>query len=342
MTKTQDLEDRLEAMFAAQAEALAVPERSASDRTFVSAPPATSRWPYPVVVAAALAALLGAASLVRGSSHEERVETVAPASGGATAGFTAETNQVSMAAQAVAIEVEGKTFSTAQPLEVSSDPGMRNEYTTLELAWQEHGVRMMWNIYFVSDGREWWSKEIRTYDGRQQGEWITYTGEFFRRPLGTPFEGNLDVQATDHGVAGRLRLVGLRLQAFRPPAVCVNPTAPLGLDPGIGRIDVQLAPEAIYGVAVELLDTATCQPAAGPGADVDYRWTTADPAVAAVQAGGRRADVRGVALGATAVRVAAVHRASGQTVAETEVPVRVLPADGVRREPAAGASPPTP
>ena len=47
------------------------------------------------------------------------------------------------------------------------------------------GVEMRLNIYFASDGHDWWANEIRTYNGKSPGDWIEYTGTFFRTPLGT-------------------------------------------------------------------------------------------------------------------------------------------------------------
>jgi hypothetical protein len=97
---------------------------------------------------------------------------------------------------------------------VSSDPGDPN-YQTLELTWTEHGVEMRWYVYVRSDGLEWWSDEMRTYDGSAAGEWVTFTGDFFRSPLGEAYTGELDVTAADHGVTSRLRVGGLTLAAFR-------------------------------------------------------------------------------------------------------------------------------
>ncbi len=77
---------------------------------------------------------------------------------------------------------------------------------------------MRLDIYFQADGTEWWSEELRTYDGNADGDWVTFTGDFFRTPMGTAATGVFDETATDaendSGITSRLHIEGLRLQAF--------------------------------------------------------------------------------------------------------------------------------
>ena len=125
------------------------------------------------------------------------------------------TEQVHLTADDFRIDVNGTEFVADDPaIEVQSDPGDPH-YQTLELTWTEHGVEMRWYVYFQSDGVEWWSDEMRTYDGNAAGEWVTFTGDFFRSPLGHAYSGELDVTAADHGVTSHLRVAGLTLAAFR-------------------------------------------------------------------------------------------------------------------------------
>jgi hypothetical protein len=115
------------------------------------------------------------------------------------------------------IEVGGKRYTAATGnVEVGGDPG-DSDLQTLELIWMEHGVEMRLNIYFVSNGQDWWAKELRTYNGLagNDSDWgMRYKGTFFRRPLGSPFVGDLDVTATQDGITTHLYAHGLRLQAF--------------------------------------------------------------------------------------------------------------------------------
>jgi hypothetical protein len=94
-----------------------------------------------------------------------------------------------------------------------SDPGDA-KYQTLELEWHELGVAQRWYIYFASDGTDWWATEMRTYDGSPGGDWVYFGGERFRTPLGSAWSGNLDVTASDHGVASHLRMHITHLEAF--------------------------------------------------------------------------------------------------------------------------------
>ena len=239
--------------------------------------------------------------------------------------FKAETRQVSLTADAVAIQAGGKQFVTAAPVSVRGDPGTPNEYTTLELTWQEHGVEMRLFIYFSSDAKEWWSDEIRTYNGAALGDWITYKGDFFRRPLGQAFTGDFTVATPDSAV-GSLRLSNLRLEAFRAPASCATAKGPLALEPGTSPILIEGYTSG-YGASVRLLSTSGCTPV--PDEDqYRYEWTTSDPGVVTIQRLvlpelTRRADLKPVGRGRATVHVTASDPRSGDVVAETDVEVVV-------------------
>lgn len=129
-----------------------------------------------------------------------------------------ETSTVLFSAQAVEIDIDGTVFvppSASPTLEVQSDPGDA-EYTTLEVEWFEDGREMRLYIYFYADASRWWSDEIRTYDGQADAEWVYYEGRFFDRPLGSAFEGSLELSSTtDSGLPATLTLTDLRLEAFR-------------------------------------------------------------------------------------------------------------------------------
>ncbi|HET8933716.1 MAG TPA: hypothetical protein VFN67_09765 [Polyangiales bacterium] len=125
------------------------------------------------------------------------------------------------------IAVGGKAFlGHAADAGLNSDPGRPDAYTTLERIWTEHGVEMRLFMYFYSDGTDWWSSEIRIYDGEANAEWLAAIGEWFRRPLGQSFEGDLDLtlgvppwsaEKPGNRGPGRLTMRGLVLQAFAAP-----------------------------------------------------------------------------------------------------------------------------
>ncbi|CAF1542238.1 unnamed protein product, partial [Rotaria sordida] len=94
---------------------------------------------------------------------------------------------------------------------VHSDPGDAN-YTTLQVIWFEHGVEMRLFIYFRSNGKEWWSFELRIYNGKQNADWIFFEGVFFKQLLGNSFKG--DVQFYNKKIEAYLQINQLELQAF--------------------------------------------------------------------------------------------------------------------------------
>ncbi len=367
-TGHSDLEERLTSLLREQACLVPVPDATWIQAGAASATstPGRRRPPLLALGAAATVAacLVAAAGLTMGDDPGERVRTVpaaqeagstaetgppgevtattavpASASGGA---LEVATRQVALTADALTIDAGGRRFVTVQPLEVHGDPGDAG-YTTLELTWHELGVEMRLNVYFLSDGREWWSNEIRTYDGSAQGGWITYNGDFFRRPLGAPFTGDFTIATPDPAV-GRLHLANARLDAFRPAPECATATGRFVLDPGTSPITIEGAVSG-YGVNVRLLDTATCQAVA----DQDryaYDWDTADAGI--VRVGGlpvpatpipRHVDLTPVGKGRTTVHVTASDPATGATVAEADLEVVV---GAMKPVPAPTGRPPSP
>lgn len=148
------------------------------------------------------------------------------AGAGAGAGTAPDYDGIRFRATGLSIDAGGQRFtldpSTAA---VHSDPGDA-KYRTLEWTWQEHGVEMRLNLHFASDGDRWLVSEIRTYDGRQRGEWLTATGRFFDRPLGTAYDGPVDMVLPDAKAGtgvGRLRIDRLvLLPTFTAPIVAAT------------------------------------------------------------------------------------------------------------------------
>jgi hypothetical protein len=113
---------------------------------------------------------------------------------------------------------------------VASDPGDPAS-RTLEWTWQQHGVEMRLNLYLASDGATWWVSEIRTYNGLERGGWLTATGRFFEHPMGSAYDGPVEVTLPDADAGssiGRLRIDRLVLL---PTFTAVQPswtTGPVG------------------------------------------------------------------------------------------------------------------
>jgi hypothetical protein len=90
------------------------------------------------------------------------------------------------------IDVGGNRYFGANPRSIRSDPGTAAQWT-LELTWLEHGREMRLNLYFASDGHDWWVNEVRTYDGTVPGEWVYYVPPQFRAGVGQAFQGELSL-----------------------------------------------------------------------------------------------------------------------------------------------------
>lgn len=233
MTDLRRLEDQVTEVLRRQADGIDVrprPELGAAMVPLTGSKRSRRRWPIVAVPAAAVVGVVVAVVTNLGSTPADRLvtspadeETPAPKAITTTTTavdhramsaslFHAVTGHAALESTGVAIEAGGQRFQAHAPIDVHSDPGQPNAYTTLEITWTEHDVEMRLYLYFASDGQDWWATEIRTYNGASPGDWITYTGEFFRTPLGQPFAGDVDLRSDDG--SGRLQLPGLRLRAF--------------------------------------------------------------------------------------------------------------------------------
>jgi len=123
------------------------------------------------------------------------------------------TSTVSLQADAFWILADGQCYTSKNAVvQVHSDPGWPT-YTTLELIWTELGREMRFFIYFKANTSNWWSEEMRTYDGQQPySDWLYYYGGFFQSPIGQAFRGDVDLSnAAQDAIRGRLHLGGLTL-----------------------------------------------------------------------------------------------------------------------------------
>lgn len=190
----------------------------------MSAQPTHRNARRPLAIAAAVVLIIAGLYVLTGRDTDSPTR---PASAGTGISFV--TNNVSFTADDLWIDVGGQRFTIAgAKVAVNTDPGTVL-YTTLELTWTEHGVQMNVNIYFQSDGTQWWSDELRTYNGKAEGDWVTFRGDFFRNALGTASTGTFDQTATENGVTSHFHIDGLKLIAFLHPGPADTPSnsAPL-------------------------------------------------------------------------------------------------------------------
>ncbi|HEY7628552.1 MAG TPA: hypothetical protein VH761_15885 [Ilumatobacteraceae bacterium] len=322
-----DMESRVRDVLASQAAALQPPDVRPDDAVVIVGPASSLHRRPPrrrVVLAAAAVGLLAAAGIaIAVRSGDDTIEPGSPVDGGVH--FATPT--VSLDAASVSVEANGRTFVPPADTTVGGDPGTWNEYTQLELEWSDDGIPMRINMYFASDGTDWWATELRTYDGNVDGEWIEMPGEFFRSALGTTWHGDLDVQS--------LHIRGLALQAFVRPAACGSTTQPVAL------VSNQNAINSIagggYGALVTLFDTAACTPVAIDRFNVAI--TSDDGNVATVQplqlpedfempTGAIRVDLQTPNPGTTTVHVTITDQATRALVDSVDIPVTVRSGDG--------------
>lgn len=140
--------------------------------------------------------------------------------------------QARFSAAAFAITVNGRIFTP--PADVFAVGGASFTTPTLEVQWMDGDVEMRWNVYFATDGAEWWVDEMRIYNGEpgNRADWLFVEGEQYRTALGQAFVGDLDVEfpidGQGEGRTGRLQATGAELQGLlsRQPGDTIAPTAP--------------------------------------------------------------------------------------------------------------------
>ncbi len=179
----------------------------------------------PVLLVAGVSAIMAGAFLFAGVLAPSVSDVPGAESPGAPAsaeprGVHWSTERAILSAEGLSLDVNGLTFgSDLWPQNVRSGPGSSKRWT-FEVDWLEHGVGQRLQMYFRSDGTDWWVDQIRTYDGYPQGEWVFAYGPFFQTPLGEAFEGNVIVELVGEGrpedpgnrVPAMLGFDGLRLE----------------------------------------------------------------------------------------------------------------------------------
>ena len=141
------------------------------------------------------------------------------------------TGHVSLTADNFYLVANGQRFSEPfTNLSLTSDAPTADgdNYTTLEATWTENGLPMRLSMYFKHDGTDWWSNELRIYNGENPGDWIYFqrnvgeteaaqqkAGAFFTTRLTDSFAstGTTEFTTSASGI-GQLVFENLRLQAF--------------------------------------------------------------------------------------------------------------------------------
>ena len=229
-------------------------------------------------IAAAVLAIVG----VGGNTTHVRTNAPVQHQPGGTAPQGApvhfHTAKVDLTATDFAIHTNGKVFTTKDAkVDLHSDPGDPT-YWTLELGWNEQGIQMLMNFYFASDGHNWWVSEIRTYNGKPEGDWIEYMGNRFTTALGAAFTGDVDLTPSDHTAGTSVHMSGLRITTNPQRFDCSSATGAytLALDYA-GTFNAAPGTTLMDGHAT-VLDTKTCATPADP-TRYSVSWTTTDASV---------------------------------------------------------------
>lgn len=128
-----------------------------------------------------------------------------------------QTDTVALSAEDFYVVAGGETFYPTD-VTVHSDPG-NSTYTSLEATWYQAGVEMRLFMYFNADDNNWWSYEIRTYNGQTPGDWIYYTSgdPYFTTPIGIThlIKDTLTLTGDNtNPTVGSIYFKNLSLQAF--------------------------------------------------------------------------------------------------------------------------------
>ena len=205
------------------------------------------------VAAAAVAIVLGLVLAIIAAVSLPRAVEPGAGVGPGTVGW--RTDVAALQAGSISIEVGGQTFRPPANATVVSDSG-DSTYRTLEISWHEHGVPMRLNFYVHADDSSWWVAEIKTYDGFQTGEWISYRGiadsPLFVTPHGERFSGDVDLDGTGRARAGHLRIDDMRLAAFGSKPIGAEPCTPVAAAPqAVGAPEVDAA-SILSGYGIEV------------------------------------------------------------------------------------------
>lgn len=109
--------------------------------------------------------------------------------------WVTDSKDVTLFADSFYVEANGvKFYGDPQSLTLHSDPPDSGDpnYTTLEATWKENGTEMRIYMYFYKDSSQWWTKEIRTYDGKSPGDWVYFKNysTFPKASVGSEFVFN--------------------------------------------------------------------------------------------------------------------------------------------------------
>ena len=254
---TADVEERLRRTFASQARAVRPTDRHWDEYV----PPRTSGGRSRVLaIAAALLLAVGTVTVLVATRRHPTPPATRP---GTTSPVTPtptppaaptptpesptprvdwSIRHVTLTADSIVLEVGGaRLVGRGDPAVIPfGDPGSAT-YETLEADWLEAGWQVDLYVGFGADDNNWWVSSLMVSTGAlatgESAAWVGLPVDRLRAPLGTAFDGDLDLTTTAGGVTSRLRFTGLHLLPFVDPcrssrcddaSALTEPTEPTG------------------------------------------------------------------------------------------------------------------
>jgi hypothetical protein len=146
-----------------------------------------------------------------------------------------ETPVVHLGADELDLEANGRTVhGETTAMRIDGDPGGLTRWT-LEVTWLEAGVQQRINLYFKSDGAQWWIDDLQAYDGvAPDPKWANFPpGRRAVTPMGGVFRGDLVAAGKGRTGAVNLRILGVVLAVTPQPSFTdpVGGATRVGSDP---------------------------------------------------------------------------------------------------------------
>lgn len=333
MKQLDATERALTDLFARQTENLAVGSRAFLDDTAsVSFPRSAQRRPALIGLAVGVVVVVAAVAIGVWRRPADRIDPARRSDPVARVGapLHARTDRADLSVDDYLVTGAGRRFTgNGVAPSAHSDPGGPT-YWSLELGWHDAGLAGALTLYFASDGRDWWVDEIRA---RALGiDEVTFTGNYFRSPLGAPFAGDLDL--TDQATSVTLHLGGIRLTTSPQRFDCNGLARPYAVRDAFNDQTIPLFVGTSLGEELQLLDTRDCA-LASQNDRATFTYVSQDPSIAQFLRGdcthlirakcerGALANMRGLRPGQTVVAVTARDGESGALITTSNLTVVV-------------------
>lgn len=179
--------------------------------------PRRHSWVAPAGAVAAAVLLLVVVAVRRDTSVDQPVGTNPDPTTQPAVAWTMP--HVSLSAQSVAVEYGGEAFTPVGTTSTARSSMLSGTEEIASVTWAQRGKQISWEIQFESNGEDWWVASMTLLDGqtRPAGDNLPAVHldiDRVRSPLGSAFEGDLDVSGESQGTTARITITGLRIHGF--------------------------------------------------------------------------------------------------------------------------------